>query len=101
MKMTTPAFVFMEYDMDYQSEPMDFEKKWRPRIYSCKFAGSDSRVFIERREVEIEIPDDFDPAPGQVAALEKQKLEALATYQRAVAEINDRLSKLQAIEFAP
>lgn len=101
MKMTVNAFVFMEYDCDYHSDPMDFQKKWRPQIWSLKASDNENRVFIERREVEIETPDDFDPVPQQVAALEKQKLEALATYQQAVAEINDRLSKLQAIEFAP
>lgn len=101
MKMTVNAFVFMEYTDDCFSEPMDFQKKWRPRLRSCKLENKDDRVFIAQRDVEVDIPDDFDPVPGQVAALEKQKREALATYQQAVAEINDRLSKLQAIEFAP
>ena len=101
MKMTVNAFVFMEYTDDYFSEPMDFQKKWRPRLRSCKLENKDDRVFIAQRDVEVDIPDDFNPVPQQVAALEKKKLEALATYQQAVAEINDRLSKLQAIEFAP
>lgn len=101
MKMTVTAFVFMEYDSDYFSDPVDFEKKWRPRLRACQLENTEDRVFIEKRQVIVEIPNDFDPVPGQVAGLEKKKREALAAYQRTVAEINDRLSKLQAIEFAP
>lgn len=95
--MTTTGYVFMsyQYDDDYT------KKSWAPQLWSCRVSDEDDRVFIGQSEFTVDIPDDFDPVPQQVAALEKQKLEALATYQRTVAEINDRLSKLQAIEFAP
>jgi len=95
--MTTTGYVFMsyQYEDDYQ------KRSWMPELWSCKVEENENRVFIEKRQFTVEIPDDFDPVPGQVAALEKQKLKALATYQSTVAEINDRLSKLQAIEFAP
>ena len=45
----------------------------------------------------VDIPENFNPIPQQVAALERQKAEALQKYQTTVAEINERLSKLQAI----
>ena len=97
MKMKTTGYVFMayRYDDDYRI------KSWIPELWSCKVAENENRVFIEEQQFTVDIPDDFDPIPGQVAALEEKKREALAEYQRTVAEINDRLSKLQAIEFAP
>ena len=47
--------------------------------------------------VTLPLPEDFNPVSAEVASLEAQKLTALADYQRTVAEINTRLSKLQAI----
>ena len=99
MKMTTQMCVFMEYDWDWRSSEMG--KKWLPKVWSCRVSDNENRVFISEHQISVDIPDDFDPVPNQVAALEKQKLAALATYQQAVAEINERLSKLQAIECAP
>ena len=97
MKKTITGYVHMayRYDDDYRI------KSWIPELWSCKVAENENRVFIEEQQFTVDIPDDFDPIPGQVAALEEKKREALAEYQRTVAEINDRLSKLQAIEFAP
>lgn len=98
MKTTTTAYVHMTYAFDYASGI--YEKAWHPKVRSYKYEDEEN-VFINQQEITVEIPDDFDPVPSQVAALEKQKLEALANYQQAVAEINDRLSKIQALEFAP
>jgi len=45
------------------------------------------------------VPEDHDPRAQQIAALEKQKLEVMAHYQKTVTDINERISKLQALEF--
>ena len=45
----------------------------------------------------VPLPDDFNPVAAEVAALEQQKVLALRAYQQSVTEINERLSKLQAI----
>ena len=98
MKKTVTAYVHMASDYDFSSP--NYEKSWRPVVKSFKYEDAEC-IFISEQKFTVDIPDDFDPIPGQVAALEAQKREALAEYQRTVAEINDRLSKLQAIEFAP
>lgn len=98
MKKTVTAYVHMSYEYDFDSPSLS--KQWRPIIKQYKYEYEDS-IFIGEQQFTVEIPDDFDPIPGQVAALEEKKREALAEYQRTIAEINDRLSKLQAIEFAP
>jgi hypothetical protein len=97
MKVPVKAYLFMEheYTADYSA------KEWRPALWKCEVGDAEDRIFIGERNVEIEIPDDFNPVQAQVAALEKQKLAALALYQQSVAEINERLSKLQAIEHQP
>ena len=56
-----------------------------------------SVVMAFPHSLEIEVPDQVNVVAGLVANLEAAKTKALADYQRTVATINDRLSKLQAI----
>lgn len=97
MKHEVTAYVHMAYDW----KPDYSEKHWRPEVWKCKLTDETERIFIAEQRITVEIPDDFDPVPGQVAALEAERREAMAEYQAKVARINERLSKLQAIEYAP
>lgn len=60
---------------------------------------SDHYTFVCEQEIELDVPDNYDPRANQIAALEKQKQKVMADYQKSVAEINDRISKLQALEY--
>jgi len=68
-------------------------------VYTHKFEDSDTRIHICSQEIEIEIPDSFDPRARQIAALEKEKKKLMAEYQKTMLSIADRLSKLQAITY--
>lgn len=68
-------------------------------IYSAQFDDTDYRAYICSQEIEIEVPDDFDPRPAQIAALRDQQTKAAAEYQKTVTDIQRRISELQAIEF--
>lgn len=52
-------------------------------------------------EVEVEIPDNFDPRPGQIAALEAQKASIRAEFAAKVKEIDDAIANMQALEYTP
>jgi hypothetical protein len=84
-------------------------------IHYCKFIWDDKgefealsfkadddeyRTFVCEQEIEIEVPDDYDPRVQKIAALEKQKQKVMADYQKTVNEINDRISKLLAIGYS-
>ena len=99
IKQTT-AYVFLELDYvrDADGHPDYYaEKTWQPTTWSCRVDDNDTRIFVGAQTVSVEVPDDFNPTAKQVAALEQQKLEALERYRRTVSEINERLSRLQAI----
>lgn len=49
------------------------------------------------RTVTVDLPEDFNPVAAEVASLKAQKARALEAYQRTLCELNERLSKLQAI----
>jgi len=98
--VTVTGWVFMV--LEYAKAPdgtCDYSvpKVWAPELWSCKVSEDDDRVFIGKQKFDCLIPDDFNPIPAQVAALHARKAAALADYQRTVAEINDRLSKLLAL----
>ncbi len=54
-------------------------------------------VFLHEMDVEIDVPDDFNPIPGQVEALEKKKRQLKAEFARQMMEIEDSISKLLCI----
>lgn len=100
MQKTVNAFVFMElaHPTDENGNPLWLlPKVWAPTVWKCRVDDVDHRIFIGKQSVEVEVPDDFNPIPSQVAALEAEKVAALEAYQVSVARINERLSKLLAI----
>jgi hypothetical protein len=98
VQATGYVFMVQEYGKDADGR-RDYAagKKWVPEIWPCKIDDNESRICIGEQTLTVETPDDFNPIPIQVAALEKEKREALELYQRTVAQINERLSKLLAI----
>ena len=101
MKQQMQVFVFMEKRTKFDRQTYQCNEVWEPDMWTIRVDDTESRVFINEQTVEFDAPDKFDPVPGQVAALEAEKREAMASYQHRVASINERLSKLQAIEYAP
>jgi hypothetical protein len=67
--------------------------------FSVKLDDTDYRTYVGEQEVEVEVPDNYDPRAQQIAALEKQKQKVMADFQKSVAEINERISNLQALEY--
>lgn len=49
---------------------------------------------------EVEVPDDFNPIPQQVAALEEKKRLARLALAKELADLDDRIGKLTCITFA-
>lgn len=54
-------------------------------------------LYVGEHSFTYEVPAGWNPVAVEVAALEDQKKKALEDFQRTVAQINERLSKLQAI----
>lgn len=77
----------------------DCEETGSYQVFGFKLEDNAHRTYIGEQGIEIEVPDDYDPRAQQIAALEKQKQKVMADYQKTVTEINDRISKLQALEY--
>ena len=70
-------------------------------VFSHKLDDSEIRTYVGEQEIEIDVPDDYDPRAQKIAALEEQKRKVMADYQKTVNDINVRISNLQAIEYTP
>ena len=91
MKVKTTINIF------YTQYP--WEEKGNYEVLSFKPEDSDQRTYIGKQEIEIEVPDNYDPRAPKIDALEKHKLKVMADYQKTVTEINARISRLQALEY--
>ena len=91
MKVKITAHIF--YNKNVWDDKGKFE------IFSFKFDDDDNRTYVGETEIEVDVPDDYDPRARQIAALEKKKQKVMADYQKMVTDINERISKLQAIEY--
>jgi hypothetical protein len=76
-----------------------WEEKGEYLVFYAKIPDDDSRTYVGEQEIEIEVPDNYDPRAQQIAALEKHKQKVMADFQRSVDGINEKISKLQALEY--
>ena len=71
------------------------------QVMYAKISDDAERTFVCTQEIELEIPDNYDPTAQKIAALQKEKEMAQQEFAKKVASINERISKLQAIEYTP
>jgi len=81
-------------------------KPWRKEAHGFGFTSFEpsnipGHVTVRQETIEIEVPDDFDPRPGLVDQLKKQKEEARAEFAARVVEIDRQINELMALEHKP
>ena len=92
MKVSAKGYLYAT-QYSWQNEPAF-------SFHSIKFEDTETCVFVREFDVvDIEVPEDFNPTAQKIAALEAEKAQALADFAKSVAKIDDRIKKLQAIEF--
>jgi hypothetical protein len=76
-----------------------WEEKGKFSVYPFKIDDSEHLTYVGQQEVEINVPEDYDPRAQQIAALKAQKQKVMADFQKTVDTINEKISKLQALEY--
>jgi hypothetical protein len=92
MKIKTMAHIHLQ--------KYSWEEKGEYRLASFKLDDNENRTYVGEQEIEIEVPDNYDPRAQQIAALEALKQKVMADYHKSVMEINERIGKLWALEAA-
>lgn len=85
---------YITYDDSYGKPVIGFQT-WVP---SKEY--SPNPIVIREHTITVEVPADFDPREEQAKNLEEQKRILSGKFSAAVAEINDKISKLQAINYS-
>lgn len=89
--VTIKGFAY-EADFGYGNKP-------EYRFFNSDTMADQWYTLIGPVEFEYTIPDSFNPQQAKLAALEKEKAVVRAEYLARVREIEERISKLQALEF--
>ena len=78
--------------------PWDADGQPKFTFFNFDASGNElGYVMVGPASFEYELPNGWNPVTAEVAGLEAKKAAALDAYQKSVAAINDRLSKLQAL----
>jgi hypothetical protein len=78
----------------------NWEKKGRFEVFSYKIEDGAHLAYVGPQEIEVDVPDHFDPRPAQIAALEAQRQKVMADFRKSITDINRRISELSALEQA-
>jgi pantothenate kinase len=67
--------------------------------FSFKTADTEHLTFVCEQDVEFDVPENYDPTAQKIAALQAEKEEAQAAFHKSIHQINEKISKLQALEY--
>ena len=88
----------------YWKAASKYSKTGAPEInflpFDPKYATADMwGVPVREHSIEVEIPDDFDPRPQQIKALDEQISKVRAEFTARINELQEQKSRLLAIEY--
>ena len=67
-------------------------------VWPLEIVNSDGLIFVKEIDVDVEVPDDYDPRPAQIAALQEKQNQAAADFQAFTTETMRQINELQALE---
>ena len=91
MKKTLKGF------LHFSTDPWNYGEL---AFYCCDMSKSGNMgcLLIKPMEIEVDIPDDFDPKPAQIAALKAKQTKAAADFHAMNVEFMRQINELQALE---
>ena len=99
--ITTPGFVYLKKADRWEAPLSGSAAGLTARWASIDMAGTTGVLLTAPMSITFEVPDDFDPRPVQVQALQKKQADATAAFHALTVEINRQINELQAIEYTP
>lgn len=94
-KHTVHGFIVYHPETYWEDhERIDFQ------TYDPRNSIRSTAVLVREHSIEVEVPDDFDPRPQQIQALEKKRDAVRAEMSARITEINNQIQSLLAIESA-
>jgi hypothetical protein len=92
-KHTVKGFITYE-KLPHQRKPTISFYNFKPNADYFQYV-----TVVAEHTIEVEVPDDFNPVPGMVAALEEKKRLLRLKLAEELMVLDEQISKLQAIEY--
>ena len=67
--------------------------------YSFRTPDTADLTLVCEQDVEFDVPKNYDPTAQKIAALQAAKAKAQEDFNKSVYQINELISKLQALEY--
>jgi hypothetical protein len=80
-------------------QKFEWEEEGTYRIASFKMDDTEDRTYVGQQEVEFDAPENYDPTAQKIAALQALKQKAQEAFHKSIHQINEKISKLQALEY--
>lgn len=90
-KHTVKAFI--HYEQDFKGQPLF-------TIFPFDMSSC-GKVMVETQDIEITIPDDFNPITAQVDLLKAEREKVRAELGKRLMQIDDAIAKLTCIDYTP
>ena len=68
-------------------------------VYSFRTTDTEDLTFVCEQDVEFDVPENYDPTAQKIAALQVEKEKAQEAFHKSIHQINEKISKLQALEY--
>jgi hypothetical protein len=94
MKCTARMYAYhVKYEWQGPNDPA------KGMLLDTDSCGDAEHALVGPVVVEYEIPDDFDPRPAKIKALQEQAEKLRATFAKSITDINSKIAELTAIEY--
>ena len=90
MKVQIDGFILWKHD-SWEPKGQFFFREWEMEEHGY--------VTVRPHSIEFDVPDDFNPVPGQIEVLEKEKAQVRKEFNARIAQLNEHIGKLQALTF--
>lgn len=91
MKVTINGFIH------WKNDPYGIDADFH--FWPYKSMAEHGYVFVCAHDIEVDVPDNFNPVPSQIAILEEQKAKVRDEFNARIAQLNEQIGKLQALTF--
>ena len=92
--------VAIEGAVYFDTDSIKYDWKSPYKFFSGPASAFSTYVPVVPHSFTVQIPEDFDPRPGMVAALQEKKEKARADFAALVTSIDRQINELLAIEAA-
>lgn len=97
MKKLVAGFIHAKHKESWDNESEEYKFSW----HSLKDMSICNYIYVMPHELEIDIPDDFNPIPDEIENYRKEQTRIRAEAEQKINMLEDQIGKLSCLEYKP